>query len=123
MCRRAPLRVAMRMEVIGQRAFVMKFWWTKKKCAHGPKCRQENCGEKCKALSDISPGSCVCVKRHHSCGAVRQRLLDLGIIPCAKLCVVNRAPLGGPIQLRLGDSNLILSRSEAEQIEVDVVLT
>ncbi|MBU4260330.1 MAG: ferrous iron transport protein A [Proteobacteria bacterium] len=101
----------------------MKFWWTKKKCAlHGAQCSKNQCGEKCWLLSDITPGSCVCVKRHNSCGAVRQRLLDLGITPCAKVNVVNKAPLGGPIQLRVGESNLILSKSEADQIEVDIVM-
>ncbi|MBU0965863.1 MAG: ferrous iron transport protein A [Proteobacteria bacterium] len=101
----------------------MKFWWTKKKCAHhGAQCGKNQCGEKCRLLSDITPGSCVCVKRHHSCGAVRQRLLDLGIIPFARVNVVNKAPLGGPIQLRVGESNLILSKSEADQIEVDIVM-
>jgi len=101
----------------------MKFWWTKKKCSlHGGQCSTNQCGEKCRLLSDITPGSCVCVKRHNSCGAVRQRLLDLGITPCARLNVVNKAPLGGPIQLRVGESNLILSKSEADQIEVDIVM-
>lgn len=101
-----------------QEGMAMKFWWTKKKCAHhGPQC-----GENCRLLSDITPGSCVCVRRHHSCGAMRQRLLDLGIIPCAKVNVVNKAPMGGAIQLRVGESNLILSKSEADQIEVDIVM-
>ncbi|MFH1215725.1 MAG: FeoA family protein [Pseudomonadota bacterium] len=99
----------------------MKFWWTKKKCSrHGGKCGPENCLKKCQALSDISPGKCVCVKRHHSCGAVRQRLLDLGLIPSVKVNVVNRAPLGGAIHLRIGESNLVLSTSEASLIEVEV---
>ena len=102
----------------------MKFWWTKKKCAHQghPQCGKAKCGENCRLLSDINPGSCVCVKRHHSCGAVRQRLLDLGITPFARLAVVNKAPLGGAIQLRVGESNLVLSKSEADQIEVDIVM-
>ncbi|RJX31192.1 MAG: ferrous iron transport protein A [Desulfurivibrio sp.] len=103
----------------------MKFWWSKKKCAHhgGPQCsKAPSCREKCRLLSDITPGSCVCVKRHNSCGAVRQRLLDLGITPLARIAVVNRAPLGGAIQLRVGESNLVLSKSEADQIEVDLVM-
>lgn len=101
----------------------MKFWWTKKKCTrHGKQCGQGKCGEKCQSLSDITPGSCVCVRRHHSCGALRQRLLDLGITPFARVNVVNKAPLGGAIQLRVGETNLVLSKSEAEQIEVDIVM-
>lgn len=102
----------------------MKFWWTKKKCTHpGSKCSSGNCQKKCQFLSEITPGKCVCVKRHNSCGALRQRLLDLGFTPFARVNVVNKAPLGGSMQLRVGDSNLVLSRSEAEQIEVDLVTT
>lgn len=100
----------------------MKFWWTKKKCLHsGGNCPEGNCRKKCPSLSDITPGKCVCIRRHNACGAARQRLLDLGIIPSAQVNVVNKAPLGGAIQLRIGDSNLVLSQSEAEQIEVDLV--
>lgn len=100
----------------------MKFWWTKKECTHNHgSCGGGNCRKKCQSLNDITPGKSVCVRRHNSCGAVRQRLLDLGIIPSARVNVLNRAPLGGSIQLRVGDSNLVLSKSEAEQIEVDVV--
>ncbi len=100
----------------------MKFWWTKKTCS-GP---VEGCGgthecrKQCRALSEVEPGHCVCVKRHHACGAIRQRLLDLGIIPSATVNVVNRAPLGGAIQLRIGESNLVLSLAEAAQIEVEI---
>ena len=100
----------------------MKFWWTKKKCTHGQgQCQGANCQKKCPSLSEVNPGKCVCIKRHRSCGAVRQRLLDLGIIPSTRVSVVNKAPLGGSIQLRVGDSNLVLSSSEAELIDVDLI--
>ncbi|MBI5559104.1 MAG: ferrous iron transport protein A [Deltaproteobacteria bacterium] len=97
----------------------MRFWWTrKKKCSPGTHCGKHGCGKKCQALSEISPGKSVCVKKHHARGADRQRLLDLGIIPSVTVSVVNKAPLGGAIQLRIGGMNLVLSREEAELIEV-----
>ncbi len=100
----------------------MKFWWTRKKCTHAhSECGRGSCPKKCTSLSDITAGKCVCVKKHRSCGADRQRLLDLGIVPCARVNVVNKAPLGGSIHLRVGESNLVLSHSDAEQIEVDLV--
>ncbi len=100
----------------------MKFWWTKKKCTHGRgQCPGVTCQKNCPSLSDVNPGKCACIKRHRSCGAERQRLLDLGIIPSALVNVVNKAPLGGSIQLRVGDSNLVLSSSEAELIDVDLI--
>lgn len=50
---------------------------------------------------------------------MRKRLLDLGLTPSAKVDVVKKAPLGDPIMLKVGDFDLLLSKSEADQIEVE----
>ncbi len=52
---------------------------------------------------------------------MRRRLLDLGLTPHTKVDIVQKAPLGDPILLKVGDSNLSLSLSEAAQLEVDMV--
>jgi ferrous iron transport protein A len=104
------------------RILQMTFWWTKKKCSHDlRRCHGANCRKECPSLSEVNPGKCVCIKRHRSCGAARQRLLDLGIIPSALVNVINKAPLGGAIYLRVGGTNLVLSSSEAALIDVDLV--
>lgn len=46
------------------------------------------------------------------------RLMEMGVIEGTELEVVCRAPLGDPLQIRLGDYDLSLRSSEAELIDV-----
>lgn len=46
------------------------------------------------------------------------RLMEMGLIEGAEVEVVRRAPLGDPMQLRLGDYELSLRASEAELVDV-----
>ncbi len=75
----------------------------------------------CCRLHQIKSGKKARIHCHHAMGAVRQRLLDLGFVPNAEVDVVRRAPLGDPIQLKLGTYSVTLRRSEAELIEVEAV--
>jgi len=70
-------------------------------------------------LGDIKPGKMARIRRHHSCGAIRQRLLDLGFVPDSEVNVIRLAPLGDPIQCKIADYNVTLRRSEASLIEVE----
>ncbi len=70
------------------------------------------------SLNDILPGELVLIRRHNATGAVRQRFLDLGLMPNAKVQVVRAAPLNDPIELRLGATDISLRRREAATIEV-----
>nr|WP_319514397.1 ferrous iron transport protein A [uncultured Cohaesibacter sp.] len=74
--------------------------------------------DKILTLNDIPPGSRVRVKRHNATGPVRQRLLDLGVMPNASILVVRAAPLNDPIELRLDATDITLRRREAATIEV-----
>ncbi len=76
-------------------------------------------GKNCCMLSDIKPGKRARIRCHHSCGAIRQRLLDLGFVPESQIDVVRRAPLGDPIQCKVADYNVTLRKSEASLIEVE----
>lgn len=53
-------------------------------------------------------------------GAVRQRLLDMGLLPSAQVEMVRMAPLGDPLELRVGerDSFIAIRRQEASYIHV-----
>jgi len=73
----------------------------------------------CCMLGDIKPGKMARIRCHHSCGAIRQRLLDLGFVPDSEVNVIRRAPLGDPIQCKIADYNVTLRRSEASLIEVE----
>ena len=54
-------------------------------------------------------------------GALRCRLLDMGLIPKTRVRVEKIAPLGDPIELRVRDYALSLRKEDARNIEVEVV--
>lgn len=51
-------------------------------------------------------------------GVLRNRLLDMGLIPKTTVRVCHVAPLGDPIEIRLRDYTLTLRREDADKIEV-----
>jgi len=53
-------------------------------------------------------------------GALRCRLLDMGLIPRTMVRVEKIAPLGDPIELHVRDYSLSLRREDARKIEVEV---
>nr|WP_321445980.1 FeoA family protein [uncultured Cohaesibacter sp.] len=69
-------------------------------------------------LNDTLPGTRVRIRKHNAVGAVRQRLLDLGLMPNSRVEVVRVAPLNDPIELRLDATDITLRRREAATIEV-----
>lgn len=73
------------------------------------------------SLNEAAPGTTCRILRLMGCGPVRQRLLDLGFRPCREVTVVRNAPLNDPIELRVGDSFIVLRRREAAQVEVEHV--
>ena len=53
-------------------------------------------------------------------GALRCRLLDMGIIPKTRVTLQKVAPMGDPIEIRVRGYELTLRVEEAEKIEVEV---
>lgn len=53
-------------------------------------------------------------------GALRCRLLDMGLIPKTKVKIVKIAPLGDPIELRVRGYALSIRKEDAHRIEVEV---
>lgn len=51
-------------------------------------------------------------------GALRCRLLDMGIIPKTQVKIQKVAPMGDPIEIRLRGYELTIRREDAEKIEV-----
>lgn len=70
------------------------------------------------SLNDLGPGAGGRVWRLHGDGAIRQRLLDLGLLPGAEIVVVRSAPLLDPIEIKVGSAFLTLRRAEAMTIEM-----
>lgn len=71
-----------------------------------------------RTLNDLPLGRRARIQRHLAQGAVRQRLVDLGLLPNVEVVVVRSAPLGDPIQIKIGSSHVTLRRAEASLVEV-----
>jgi Fe2+ transport system protein FeoA len=63
-------------------------------------------------------GRRVSVKKIHSSGELRKRLVEMGFNTGAEVEVVRVAPLGDPIEVKLKGFHLSLRLCEAAQIEV-----
>ncbi len=51
-------------------------------------------------------------------GALRQHLLDMGLIPGARVTMVKHAPMGDPVEVRIHSYELTLRLADADEIEV-----
>jgi ferrous iron transport protein A len=72
-----------------------------------------------KTLKDVQIGETVTVKRIHGDGALKRRIMDMGITKGASLYLRKVAPLGDPMELSLRGYELSLRRGDAEMIEVE----
>ena len=70
-------------------------------------------------LKDVKVGETVRVVRLSGEGAVRRRIMDMGIVKGVELFVRKVAPLGDPIEINLRSYELSLRRADAELIEVE----
>ncbi len=69
-------------------------------------------------LHQLPVGHSGCITRVGGEGALRCRLLDMGLIPKTRVTVTKIAPLGDPIELRLRDYTLSIRLEDAREIEV-----
>ena len=72
-----------------------------------------------KTLKDIAPGKSATVVRLHGEGAVKRRIMDMGITKGVEIHVRKVAPLGDPIELNLRGYELSIRKADAEMIQVD----
>ena len=72
-----------------------------------------------KTLRDVNIGETVTVKRLHGEGAIKRRIMDMGITKGAEVYVRKVAPLGDPIELTVRGYELSLRKADAEKIEVE----
>ncbi len=68
-------------------------------------------------LKDTNPGMIVRIDEVGE-SALKQRLMTMGLIPGTRVEILNSAPLGDPIALRLRSYNLALRRDDAATIQV-----
>ena len=71
-----------------------------------------------KTLKDAKIGDIVTVVKLHGEGAVRRRIMDMGITKNVEIFVRKMAPLGDPIEINVRGYELSLRKADAEMIEV-----
>ena len=76
-----------------------------------------------KTLKDIKIGEKAVVTKVNGEGALRQHLLDMGVIPGVEVAVVKYAPMGDPIEIMIHGYELTLRLEDARQIETKPVPT
>ena len=69
-------------------------------------------------LNQIKIGNTVRVVRVHGEGALRQRILDMGLTKGAEVQVRKMAPFGDPLEVTVRGFELSLRKAEAACIEV-----
>ena len=70
-------------------------------------------------LDLLKPGESGVIKTVGGEGALRLRLLDMGLIPRTKVRVQKVAPLGDPIQILIRGYDLTLRKEDAAMIDVE----
>ena len=72
-----------------------------------------------KTLKEVRCGETVQVKKLEGAGAVKRRIMDMGITKGTDIFVRKVAPLGDPIEVTVRGYELSLRKGEAENILVD----
>lgn len=72
-----------------------------------------------RTLKDAKVGENVKVARLHGEGAVKRRIMDMGITRGTGILVRKVAPLGDPMELNVRGYELSVRKADAEMIEVE----
>ena len=71
-----------------------------------------------RTLKDAKVGDTVTVTRLHGEGAVKRRIMDIGITKGVAIRVRKVAPLGDPMELNVRGYELSVRKADAEMIEI-----
>ena len=70
-------------------------------------------------LRDVNIGDTVKVVKLHGEGAVKRRIMDMGITRGVEVYVRKVAPLGDPIEVTVRGYELSIRKADAEMVEVE----
>ena len=71
-----------------------------------------------KTLRQVAIGDTVTVVKIHGEGAVRRRIMDMGLTKGVSVTFRKVAPLGDPIQLNVRGYELSIRKADADMVEV-----
>ncbi len=72
-----------------------------------------------KTLKEVKVGQTATVVKLHGEGAVKRRIMDMGLTKGTEIYVRKVAPLGDPMELNVRGYELSVRKSDAETIEVE----
>ena len=72
-----------------------------------------------KTLKDAAIGSTVKVVKLHGEGAVKRRIMDMGLTKGVEVFVRKVAPLGDPVEVMVRGYELSLRKADAGMVEVE----
>lgn len=72
------------------------------------------------SMRDLKVGQSCIVRQIGGQGALRRRLLDMGLTPGTRVLLYKTAPMGDPMELHLRGYDLSLRRDDAADILVEV---
>ena len=72
-----------------------------------------------KTLRDVTIGTTAKVTKLHGAGALKRRIMDMGITKGVEIYVRKVAPLGDPLEVTVRGYELSLRKGDAESIEVE----
>ena len=70
-------------------------------------------------LKDVKVGESCKVKKIHGEGALKRRIMDMGITKGAEIFVRKVAPLGDPVEITVRGYELSIRKADAEMVEVE----
>ena len=71
-----------------------------------------------KTLKDVKVGETVVIEKLHGEGALKRRIMDMGLTKGTEVYVRKVAPLGDPMELTVRNYELSVRKADAEMIEV-----
>ncbi|HPD88607.1 MAG TPA: ferrous iron transport protein A [Oscillospiraceae bacterium] len=72
-----------------------------------------------KTLKEAAIGETVKVTKLHGEGAIKRRIMDMGITKGVEVYIRKVAPLGDPVEVTVRGYELSLRRADAEMIEIE----
>lgn len=72
-----------------------------------------------KTLKEAKIGDTVTVVKLHGEGALRRRIMDMGVTKGVEIFVRKVAPLGDPLEINLRGYELSIRKADAEMIEIE----
>lgn len=74
-----------------------------------------------KTLRSVKPGGVVKVSRINGDGALKRRIMDMGVTKGVEIYVRKVAPLGDPVEVTVRGYELSLRKADADMVEVEYI--